>query len=322
MSEPQSFVHESVLLERVLEVFATVPAGTIVDATLGGAGHAAALLDARLDLTILGIDQDPHALAAAQARLVPFGGRASVVRARFDQLAAVVAASGTTDRPIVGVLMDLGVSSPQLDVAERGFSLHREGPLDMRMDPDGPRTAAHPVNELLEGELAEVLAAGGEDRFQRRIARAIVAARPIATTTELAEVVRDAVPAAARRGPRHPAVRTFQALRLWVNEELEVLAAALDAAIDVLAPGGRLAVISFHSGEDRIVKHRLRLAAEGGCTCPPGLPCVCGAEPTVRLLRRGGWVPAADEVARNRRAASARLRAAEKLPTPPTEDPS
>lgn len=317
---PRAFAHASVLLERVLEIFEDVPAGTVLDATLGGAGHAAALLEARPDLRILGLDQDPFALVAAQARLAPFGERAVVHRARFDRLAAVVAAAGATVQPMVGVLFDLGVSSPQLDVAERGFSLHRSGPLDMRMDPDGPRTAADLVNELLEGELAQVLTAGGEDRFARRIARGIVAARPIATTTELAEVVRDSVPAAARRRPRHPAVRTFQALRIAVNEELDLLPGSIDAAIDVTAPGGRVAVISFHSGEDRIAKQRFRWAETGGCTCPPGLPCGCGAVPTVRLLSRGGWVPSEEEIAANPRAASARIRAVEKLPTVQIED--
>lgn len=311
-----TFDHTSVMLERVLELFAPVPAGTIVDATLGGAGHAAALLETRSDLQVLGLDQDPLALAAAQARLAAFGDRAIVTRARFDQLASVVAAAGTAIQPIVGVLFDLGVSSPQFDRAERGFSYRKEGPLDMRMDPDASRTAGHLVNEADPRELREVLQTYGDERFADRIARAIVAARPVATTTELADIVRSAIPAATRRTGGHPAKRTFQALRVATNDELNVLASGLDAAIDAVTPGGRVVAISFQSGEDRIVKARFRLAETGGCSCPPGLPCVCGAVAEARLLKRGGWTPDAAETDRNPRAASARLRAIEKL----TED--
>lgn len=320
MTEPRPFVHRPVLVEIVVELFATVAPGWIVDATLGGAGHATALLESRPDLSVLGLDRDPHALAAAQARLAPWGDRATVRRTRFDQLVAVVAEAGAAIQPIVGVLFDLGVSSPQFDEPQRGFSYRHEAPIDMRMSPGEGPSAADVVNEASEGELERILRDYGDERFAGRIARAVVAARPLGTTTQLADVVVAAIPAPARRRGGHPAKRTFQALRIHVNEELDALGPALDAALAVLAPGGRLVVISYHSGEDRIVKARLRRAEDGGCTCPPGLPCVCGARPEARLLRRGGWTPDRAEVAANPRAASARLRAAETLPTTPVPE--
>jgi 16S rRNA (cytosine1402-N4)-methyltransferase len=322
MTDQRPFVHDPVLVDLVVELFSAVPAGTIVDATLGGAGHAATVLQSRPDLRVLGLDRDRNALAAAQARLVPFGSRAETRHARFDQLATVVAAAGAASQPIVGVLFDLGVSSPQFDDGDRGFSYRHNAPLDMRMDQGSGQSAAELVNTADEHELAAILRRNADERFAARIARAIVAARPITTTGELATVVVSAIPAPARRKGGHPAKRTFQALRIHVNEELDVLPPALDAALDVLAPGGRLVVISYHSGEDRIVKERLRRADDGGCTCPPGLPCGCGAVPEARLLKRGGWTPSAAEIAANPRAASARLRAVEKLPVPSSEDPS
>ena len=321
MTDPTPFVHDPVLLDRVLELFAPVPAGTVVDATLGGAGHAAALLEARADLRVLGLDQDPHALAAAQARLAPFGDRAEAHHARFDRLATVVAAAGAASQPIVGVLFDLGVSSPQFDRPERGFSYRHDAPLDMRMDPDATTTAADLVNDLPERELADLLRRFADERFANRIARAVVAARPVTTTVQLADLVREAIPAPARRRGGHPAKRTFQALRIAVNDELAVLRTALDRAVEVVSPGGRVIAITYHSGEDRIVKERVRRADDGGCTCPPGLPCVCGAVPEARLLRRGGWAPTAEEIERNPRASSARLRAVERLPEPEEDQP-
>ena len=213
-----------------------------------------------------------------------------------------------------GAIFDLGVSSPQLDRGERGFSYRNDGPLDMRMDPDSDLTAADIVNGYAESRLAEVIGTYGDERFAARIARAIVSARPIETTAELATIIRDAIPAPARRRGGHPAKRTFQAIRIEVNRELEVLGASIDDAIDVLVPGGRCAVLAYHSGEDRIVKDRFRYAATGGCTCPPGLPCVCDAVQTVRLLKQGAWTASDVEVAANPRAESARLRAVEKLP--------
>jgi 16S rRNA (cytosine1402-N4)-methyltransferase len=222
--------------------------------------------------------------------------------------------------PVSGVLFDLGVSSPQLDRAARGFSYRHDAPLDMRMDQRQVRTAADIVNGTGEQELAGILRAFGDERFARRIARAIVAARPVATTAELAELVRDAIPAPARRTGGHPAKRTFQAIRIAVNEELDVLAPAIDAGIAALQPGGRCAVLSYHSGEDRIVKARLRHAATGGWKGPAHLPPPSGVHPTVRLLKAGSWTPPAEELAANPRAASARLRAAEKL-APPVAEP-
>jgi 16S rRNA (cytosine1402-N4)-methyltransferase len=312
MSGDPTFTHHPVMMREINDVFAPVPPGVLVDCTLGGAGHADALLRAHPHLRLLGIDQDGRAIAAAESRLVVHGDdRITVRRARFDQLAAVVAEC--VDGEVVGVLFDLGVSSPQLDEPERGFSFRSPGPLDMRMDVRQERSAATIVNEYGVEQLARVLAVYGDERFADRIARAIVAARPVATTDELADIVRAAIPAAARRTGRHPAIRTFQAIRIEVNDELEVLERALIQAIDVLAPSGRLAVLAYHSGEDRIVKARLRNAATGGCSCPPALPCGCGARPTMRLLTQGARTPSKVEIEANPRAASARLRSAEKL---------
>jgi 16S rRNA (cytosine1402-N4)-methyltransferase len=210
-----------------------------------------------------------------------------------------------------GVLFDLGVSSPQLDRAERGFSFRNDGPLDMRMDTTAPWSAADVVNGYAEDELARVIRQYGDERFSGRIARAIVAARPIESTADLAAIVTTAIPAATRRRGGHPATRTFQAIRIEVNRELEVLPTALDAAIEATRPGGRIAVLSYHSGEDRIAKDRLRTAT-GACDCPPGLPCVCDAVQTVRLVRAPKR-PTEAERAANPRAASARLRAAERI---------
>lgn len=316
-----AFSHTPVLVDRIVELLAPVPDGTYVDATLGGAGHAVALLDAHPGLRLLGLDQDPDAIAAAGERLARFGGRATLRHTRFDRLADTVAATGAD--PVTAVLFDLGVSSPQLDRGERGFSHRFDAPLDMRMDTTATdRSADDVVNGYAEADLARVLRDLGDERYASRIARAIVAARPVATTGRLAELVRDAIPAPARRTGGHPAKRSFQAIRIEVNAELEVLPVALDQALDVLAPGGRCAVLAYHSGEDRIVKARLRQAATGGCTCPPGLPCGCGAVPTVRLLRPGAWKPTAAEIEANPRAASARLRAAEKLASPDHSTPS
>lgn len=306
------FAHQPVLRDLVVELFAPVPPGVVVDATVGGGGHAEALLDAHPHLTIVGLDQDPDALAAAAQRLRRFGDRVALRHTRFDGLAAVLDDLGHDHAS--GALFDLGVSSPQLDRAERGFSFRGEGPLDMRMDPSRPLRAADLVNEADERELAGILRALGDERHAGRIARAIVAARPLATTTELAEVVRDAVPAPARRRGGHPARRTFQAIRIAVNDELAILPHAIDDAVDSLRAGGRCVVLAYHSGEDRIVKDRFRHAATGGWTGPSHLPVPPGVEPTVRLLRRGAWRPSEAEVAENPRAEAARLRAVEKLP--------
>jgi 16S rRNA (cytosine1402-N4)-methyltransferase len=307
-----SFSHRPVLVDLVVELFGPVPPGVVVDATVGGGGHAEALLDAHPHLSLVGLDQDPDAVAAASARLARFGDRAAVHRARFDSLADVLSARGVVGAS--GALFDLGVSSPQLDRPERGFSYRAEGPLDMRMDPTRAPSAADLVNGADEAELARLLHAYGDERYARRIARAIVAHRPILTTDRLAEIVRDAVPAPARRRGGHPARRTFQAIRIAVNDELAILPATLDDAIDALVPGGRCVAIAYHSGEDRIVKDRFRYAEAGGWTGPSHLPVPPDVHPTVRLLRRGAWRPSETELAANPRAEAARLRAVEKLP--------
>ncbi len=316
----QAFPHEPVMAAEVVDLLATVPDGLVVDATLGGAGHGRAILESRAGLRLLGLDRDPVAVEAARAELADFGDRAIVRQARFDALAEVVrdvagAAAAPVGEPCLsGVLFDLGVSSPQLDVAERGFSYRRDGALDMRMDPTVGRTAADVVNESDEETLVELFVANGETRFARRIARAIVAARPLATTGQLADVVRAAIPAAARRTGGHPARRVFQAVRIAVNEELDQLHTGLDRALDLLVPGGRCIVISYHSGEDRLVKTVFTRAATDDCRCPPGLPCVCGAAPEYRLLSRGARRPTPGEIAANHRAEAARLRGVERLP--------
>jgi len=307
------FAHVPVMRDEVVEAFEGVPAGWVVDATLGGAGHSVAVLDAHPALSVLGIDQDPTALAAARSRLARFGPRARTVRARFDRIRGAVLDELGADAVVSGVLFDLGVSSPQLDVADRGFSYRSPAPLDMRMDPDATRTAADVVNGYAEADLARVLRQHGDERYASRIAKAIVAARPVTTTSELADLVRDAIPAPARRRGGHPAKRTFQAVRIEVNAELEILPGAIDDAIDLLVPGGRIVVLAYHSGEDRIVKERLRQAENGGCTCPPNLPCVCGAVHLVRPIRRGARKPGDAEREANPRAESARLRVAERL---------
>jgi 16S rRNA (cytosine1402-N4)-methyltransferase len=307
----EAFEHRPVMVAEVVELFGPVPAGPIVDGTVGGGGHAEALLEAHHHIHIVGLDRDATALAAAERTLRRFGERVVLRHAPFDRMTEICEELGHDW--VSGVLLDLGVSSPQLDRPERGFSYSGAGPLDMRMDCSQATTAADVVNHYPEPRLARVLAELGDERFAGRIARAIVAARPLHSTAALAEVVRQAIPAPARRRGGDPARRTFQALRIEVNRELEVLGPALDAAVDALVPGGRAVVIAYHSGEDRIVKDRFARAASGGCTCPPGLPCMCGAVPLVRLLTRGARKPTAAEVAANPRAESARLRACERL---------
>ena len=316
--------HIPVLLDRCVELL--TPALTrreadgggavLVDATLGAGGHAERFLSDLPGLRLIGLDRDPDALAIAGARLAPFGNRVTLVRTRYDGLQDALAQSGV--RSVDGILFDLGVSSMQLDRAERGFAYAKDAPLDMRMDRTQERTVADVVNGWDERALADLLREAGGERYARPIARAIVAARPVERTDELAEIIRSAIPAAARRKGGDPARRAFQALRIAVNDELDILEGTLDQAIELLRPEGRAAVLAYHSGEDTIVKATFRSAATGDCTCPPQLPCACGARPTVRLLKQGAWKPSAAEVAANRRAESARLRAVEKLPV---EDP-
>jgi 16S rRNA (cytosine1402-N4)-methyltransferase len=307
----EGFIHHPVLVELIVELFRPVPPGVVVDTTVGGGGHARAILEARDDLTLVAIDRDLDALAAAADRLAPFGERITLRHARFDALEAIM--TDLHDRPVSGVLFDLGVSSPQLDRADRGFSYRQSGPLDMRMDRTEERNAADVVNAYDEVRLIATLKAGGEDRHAERIARAIIAARPIETTSELAAVVAGAIPAPARRRGGHPAKRTFQAIRIEVNRELALLAPALNEAIKITQEGGRVVVMSYHSGEDRISKDVFRTAATGGCTCPPGLPCVCDAVQTVRLVKAGAWKATPAEIAANPRAESVRVRAVEKI---------
>ena len=312
------FTHQPVLVARVVDLFGPVPPGVVVDATVGGGGHARALLRAHDHLEVLGLDRDRDAIEAAGEALREFGGRVTLRHARFDDLITTLQELGHAS--VSGVLFDLGVSSPQLDRPDRGFSYRSDGPLDMRMDRSQSRTAADIVNAASELELRRMLREHADERHAGRIARAIVASRPIETTGQLADVVRDAIPAPARRRGGNPARRTFPALRMEVNDELPALESALGQAVDVLRPRGRCVAIAYHSGEDRLVKDAFRTASTGGCTCPPGLPCSCGARATVRLLRRGAWRPDAAEIEANPRAESARLRAVERLdvdPEPP-----
>ncbi|HEX3793280.1 MAG TPA: 16S rRNA (cytosine(1402)-N(4))-methyltransferase RsmH [Acidimicrobiales bacterium] len=297
-----SFEHIPVLRDDVVSLFAPVPAGVLVDATVGGGGHSEALLEAHDGLYVVGLDRDAVALAAAGERLARFGDRVHLLHAPFAELASV------TSGPLVGVLFDLGVSSPQLDEADRGFSFRSDAALDMRMDQSMGATAAELANEMSERDLARLFRENGEDRLAGRIAHAVVGARPIVSTMQLADVVASAVPAAVRR-KGHPARRVFQALRIAVNDELGQLAAALPVALARLVVGGRCAVISYHSGEDRLTKQTFVQASTGGCVCPPGLPCVCGAVVEYELVYRGARKASAAEVEANRRAESARLRA-------------
>ncbi|MHB1986856.1 MAG: 16S rRNA (cytosine(1402)-N(4))-methyltransferase RsmH [Acidimicrobiales bacterium] len=311
----REYRHQPVMLAEVVQALASTPQGVIVDATLGGGGHAAALLEASTSHRLIGIDRDPEAIRAASERLAPFGARVHVVRSRFDRLSDVIAAAAP-DEPVVGFLFDLGVSSRQFDAPERGFSYRFDGPLDMRMDQDDALTAAKVLNEWSEADLADLLADNGETRFAKRIARRIVASRPLATTADLADTVRAALPPPARQRGGHPAKRVFQAIRIAVNGELELLPLALESALSALAPQGRAVVISYHSGEDRTVKRVFADAAAGWCTCPFGFPCVCGAEPALSVLTRGARLSSPAEIASNPRASSARLRIAERLDGP------
>lgn len=305
-----SFSHDPVMRDEIVDVFAEVPPGTILDATLGGGGHSEALLEARDDVDVIGLDRDPEALHAAAQRLEHFGPRFRTTMRRFDDIDGGLAEHGV--EALSGAIFDLGVSSHQLDESRRGFSYRNDGPLDMRMGPDANWTADDVVNGYDVRRLADIIRRYGEERFASRIANAIVAARPIETTNQLAEVVVAAIPAPARRTGGHPAKRTFQAIRIEVNGELEALPTAIDKAIDRVVPGGRVAVLSYHSGEDRIVKQRM-IAAANQCECPPELPCVCGTVQTVRIVRKVAKKPSAAEMERNRRSTSARMRVAERI---------
>jgi 16S rRNA (cytosine1402-N4)-methyltransferase len=305
--------HVPVLYEAVLAHLALGPGSLVIDGTLGGAGHASGLLQATApNGRLLGLDRDPEAIARARERLAPFGRRAVLVQSSFAELDAV--ARRHDFAPADGVLLDLGLSSYQLAAPERGFSFVKDGPLDMRFDPSQGPTAADLVHQLSVEELADILYRYGEEKQSRRIARAIAEARPIETTGQLAEVIARAAGGSRRRTGRiHPATQSFQALRIAVNDELGALEAVLPQAVSSLRPGGRVAVISFHSLEDRMVKRFFRRQAQD-CVCPPPQPvCTCQHEATLRVITRKPLRADEAEVARNPCARSARLRVAERL---------
>jgi len=310
-----TFRHVSVLPAEVLENLQPQAGGIYVDGTLGGGGHARLVLEATApDGRLIGFDRDPQALAAAATRLAEFGDRATLLRGSFAEMQGALKGLGIEQ--VDGVLLDIGVSSHQLDSPERGFSFRDDGPLDMRMGPDLERTAADLLADCEADELKRIFRDYGEERWAGRIAREIVAVRddqPLTTTQQLAELVSRVVPVSRDTHRIHPATRVFQALRIEVNQELEALRQGLTAAFELLRPGGRLVVISFHSLEDRIVKHAFREAATG-CICPPRLAvCACHRQPAARLLTRKGVRPTAAEIAANPRSRSAILRAVERL---------
>ena len=309
------FAHVSVLLKECIDWLVTDPDGVYVDCTLGGAGHSAAIV-ARLSEKgrLVGIDQDDDALAAASERLKSARCRVDIVKSNFKDLTDVLRRQEIKE--VTGVLFDLGVSSYQLDTPERGFSYMHEGPLDMRMNQDATLSADMVVNTYSEAELAGLIWRYGEERWAKRIAQFIVEERQkkaLHTTGELVEVIKKAIPKGARKDGPHPAKRTFQALRIEVNDELNILDQVMEDAVNALRPGGRIGVITFQSLEDRIVKQKLAQLAKG-CICPPHMPCVCGKKPLIG--KPGSLVPGDGEVQMNPRARSARLRFAEKLQVP------
>lgn len=299
--------------EEVLHWLAPQAAGIYLDGTLGGAGHARLILDRATDSRLIGIDRDPEALAYATKVLAPYGDRVSLHHETFDHAGTVLESLGI--KAIDGILLDLGVSSYQLDTPQRGFSFQHDAPLDMRMNPGAGMTAAEVVNGLDEGTLRQIFFDFGEERYSRRIAARIVARRreqPLQTTAQLAELIRSAIPGGGRPARIHPATRVFQALRIYVNDELGQVRRGVDAAIDLLKPGGRLVVISFHSLEDRIVKQLFRRRAQG-CVCPPRMPvCQCHNQPDVILLTRKGIRASDAETETNARSRSAILRAVQR----------
>lgn len=310
------FEHTTVLLHEAIDALQPRPGGTYVDCTLGGGGHTQAIL-ALLggEGTVVAIDQDHTAISNAQRTLATYEGQLVLVKRNFAVLDQVLLELGIP--AVDGILFDLGVSSPQFDEGERGFSYRFDAPLDMRMDQNAQLTAYHLVNELDQKELAQIMWDFGEERWAKRIAEFIVAAResgPISTTGQLVEIIKRAIPAKAREDGPHPARRTFQALRIRVNNELGVLEQALDKSIGALAPGGRVAVITFHSLEDRIVKQTMARHVNP-CLCPPKMPiCVCGKKADLKLITKKPIIASSSELAANPRARSAKLRVGEKLP--------
>jgi 16S rRNA (cytosine1402-N4)-methyltransferase len=308
------FHHVSVLLEESVSALVTDPEGIYVDCTLGGSGHAAQVVSQLSSLgRFIGIDQDPAAIETGKARLANASCRVDIVQDNFQNIGRVL--DGLNVNKVNGILFDLGVSSHQLDIAERGFSYMQDAPLDMRMNPTATFSAYDVVNDYSEEQLAQIIMDYGEDRWAKRIAKFIVEARlnaPIRTTGELVTAIKKAIPAAARRDGPHPAKRTFQAIRIEVNNELGILKEAFITSIERLAVGGRLCIITFHSLEDRIAKQTLQLMAKG-CICPTAMPiCICHNKPQVKVLGKPR-IPTAIELEGNPRARSAKLRVAEKV---------
>ena len=308
------FHHVSVLLEECIEGLAIKPDGIYVDGTLGGAGHSSRIAAKLTTGRHIGIDRDPVALKAAEERLKPWADRVTLVHSNFCEIASVL--DELNIEGVDGILLDLGVSSPQLDDGERGFSYMVDAPLDMRMNNEDALSAHTVVNTWSYEELKKILYEYGEERYAPKIAAAICSRReaaPIETTLELVDIIRSAMPASALREKQHPAKRSFQAIRIAVNDELNSVAKVMEDAIPRLNKGGRLAVITFHSLEDRIVKNAMASAAKG-CTCPPNFPvCVCGKKPLVKIITRKPIVSGEEELERNPRARSAKLRICEKL---------
>lgn len=307
------FRHEPVLLQEALEGLNICPDGIYVDGTAGGGGHSFKIVQKLKEGRLIAIDQDREALAEAAKRLAIFGGRVSLVKGNFADIREILKKQGIEKAD--GILLDIGVSSHQIDDPSRGFSYMKDAPLDMRMDTDAPVTAADIVNTYSKEELARIIREYGEEDFASNIARHIVAERKngkIETTGKLREIIEQSIPAAVRKGNPAASARTFQAIRIEVNSELDVLESAIPDMIDLLNPGGRLEVITFHSLEDRIVKNAFR-KAENPCTCPPDFPvCVCGAVPAGKVITKKPVTPSAEEKERNKRAASAKLRIFEK----------
>lgn len=309
------FQHKSVLLQECIDALNIRPDGIYLDGTLGGAGHSSQIARRLTEGgRLIGVDRDRTALAAAKERLAPYADRVTLVHSNFAEIDAILDSLGIP--AVNGMLFDLGVSSPQLDDASRGFSYMADAPLDMRMDKDDALTAGEVVNTWPQGELRRILYDYGEERYAPQIAAAICRARekaPVETTLELVDIIRSAMPAQALREKQHPAKRSFQAIRIAVNDELGAVSRMMQAAVGRLNPGGRLTVITFHSLEDRIVKSEMQQAARG-CTCPPEFPvCVCGKKPLVKLVTRKPIVSGPAELEENPRARSAKLRVAEKL---------
>lgn len=309
------FQHKSVLLQECIDALNIRPDGIYLDGTLGGAGHSSQIARRLTEGgRLIGVDRDRTALAAAKERLAPYADRVTLVHSNFAEIDAILDSLGIP--AVDGMLFDLGVSSPQLDDASRGFSYMADAPLDMRMDKDDALTAGEVINTWPQGELRRILYDYGEERYAAQIAAAICRARekaPVETTLELVDIIRSAMPAQALREKQHPAKRSFQAIRIAVNDELGAVSRMMQAAVGRLNPGGRLAVITFHSLEDRIVKSEMQQAARG-CTCPPEFPvCVCGKKPLVKLVTRKPIVSGPAELEKNPRARSAKLRVAEKL---------